>query len=171
MSTETVVTEQPEKKEGTGFDDPAFAARIFLERYTALSKGERAVLRRADIVSTNEAFWRCLSGAAKIWPQIRNKTSIEILESLISSGVIDNTRSKNGALPFGTFLKSHEKTIRPRRVEAVLAATKREDVIEEISRVTSIARNDNLEFGLLFRDLYFFGDRVRRNWAQDCFAS
>jgi hypothetical protein len=43
--------------------------------------------------------------------------------------------------------------------------------MEEISRLMAIAQGDKLDFGLLFRDLFFFGDRVRRKWAHDCFAA
>lgn len=164
---------QPPLTTATIQNAPIFAGRAFAKHYqSALSAGERAVLRRAEVVSTNAAFWSCLQKAEKVWPDAKLPRNVRIFEALIASAILEDAGNGDDMGSVGAFMRRNGKQIKSRRVEAMLAAQTREAVVEELSRLVAITRAQRatIDFGMLFSDLVFFGDHVRRRWAADCFA-
>lgn len=171
MSNDLVETNQTGAPlPATDSNSPIQAGRIFAFHFKrVLTAGERAVLRRADIVATQAAFWACLRKAEALWPAVLVPRHIAILEALITSGILDGSASSDDMGNVGTFMRKNAKVIKPRRMEAMLAANTREEAIDEFSRLMEITRGAAIDVGLLFNDLVFFGDGVRRQWAGGCF--
>jgi hypothetical protein len=151
------------------------AGRAFALHYKkVLTTGQRGVLRRAEIVSTNGSFWDCVNKAKAIWPEANEARCVRILETLVASGIFEEANPVDDMTSVGGFMKNHKSSIKGRRVEAMLAASARDAAIDEFTRLVSIAKSERgtapkVDFGVLFNDLVYFGDRVRRSWASDCF--
>lgn len=146
------------------------AGRAFAQHYKhSLTDGERAILRRTEIASTCGTFWACMHKATREWPHAKEARNIRIFESLVTSAILEDASSTDDTENVGAFMRRNSHVIKGRRVESMLAATTRDTVIDELSRLIAITRGAKIDFGMLFNDLVFFGDPVRRRWASKCF--
>ncbi|MCP4700883.1 MAG: hypothetical protein GY862_29120 [Gammaproteobacteria bacterium] len=157
-------SEQAEKK----LHKDIAAGRAFKQAFDELNNADKSILRRGDRdPATLRAFWDCMNTA-----QLRKR--VDFYVKLLP--LLDLLQGCEDGKNLGAFLRRHTRDIALRRVEALFAATDLTETLENLESVAAIVKGKgaSLDFGVLVHDLIRFQydpNQVRRNWAQECFAT
>jgi len=146
-------------------------ARAARKAYDALSPGEKAQLRRcraANEVLLEGAFWRVVSGLpAAIRPRMSH-----IVACFPTAG----QRRRTDGFASGTFLRralyAKKEPLKPSdttRFRQLIEADDRDELVHRLRRALAQAQRP-VDWGVLGADIYYWGDGVRRRWAQDFYA-
>lgn len=144
--------------------------------YDALPPGGRATLRRcgtADELLLEGTFWRLVAEAAV--PDNQRTRMAHVV------ACFDAAQQSDHAEPFGRWLRrtAFDRTTdadlpaRAVRVRRLLAARDRDELVHQLRRLLRHgfqSAHRGVEWGALGTDILFWGDGVRRRWAQDFFA-
>jgi CRISPR type I-E-associated protein CasB/Cse2 len=158
---------QPEQNDRSrALSDALLAVR---RRYDALERGQTARIRRcrtADDVALEGIYWRI--GEALAHAQ-RRLPHVVLLFPL--SLQVTHARER---FSFGRHLREHLRdgdgaTLRFRRLLDSRDADDLDHRLRGVLRLVSSDR-DPLDWGVLGLDILWFGDSVRRRWAQDFYA-
>lgn len=163
-------------KVGTHRDETEARVRALRERYDGLPAGARAALRRlgaADDLLLEGVFWR-LVGEAKI-PEADRARMAHVV------ACFDSANHVARAEPFGRWLrrtvfdgvKDADLPTRAVRVRRLLAARDRNELVHQLRRLVRHGfqkTRRGVDWAALGADILWWGDGVRRRWAQDFFA-
>ncbi len=144
-------------------------------RYDALEPGAKATLRRcstANELSAEGVFWRLVDDAGV--PEGERWRMAHVVACFDAAGA--------GGESFASWLrrtayhdvKSADLPTRAVRVRRLLASRDRDELVHQLRKLLKHgfqASRRGVDWGSLGADIMFWGDRVRRNWAQDFFTS
>jgi CRISPR system Cascade subunit CasB len=144
--------------------------RAVRKSYDALSRGDRATLRRAssgDEMQLEGAFWRL---AGYVPQSFRPR-----LASVVACFPAGPQLRHPGGFRVGSFLRRESKGTGPPKASdallfrRLLASEGLDQLTHEMRRV--LTRLDApVDWGVLGCDMVYWGDSVRRRWAQDFYA-
>jgi len=155
------------------------AARIrdLRRHYDALSPGSRATLKRcstANDVLLEGDFWRLIA-ESRVADDVRARVA-HVVACFPAAKQASTT-----AEPFGTWLRNAiysdvsnaDLLARSTRVRRLLVARDRDELVHGLRRLVRHGfqkSQHGLDWGQLGADIVYWGDGVRRRWAQDFFA-
>lgn len=140
--------------------------------YDALSPSDRAVLRRcreADEVAMEGAFWRVVRTA----PESARGRLAEVVACFPAA---DQLKRVNGFSPGGHFRRAllggrrELSDAGALRFRQLVQARDRGELIHRLRRLLVFAEAP-VDWGVLGLDVFYWGDRVRRKWAQDFYSN
>lgn len=140
--------------------------------YDALRPGDRAVLRRcrdAEEIAMEGAFWRVVRAA----PEGARSRLAEVVACFPAAEQLKRTEQFSPGAHFRRALygSKHEITdARALRFRQLLLARDRADLVHRLRRLLVFA-DAPVDWGVLGRDVFFWGDRVRRQWAQEFYSN
>lgn len=146
--------------------------RAVRRAYDGLSPGDRAVLKRcrdAGEISMEGAFWRVVRAAPE-------PARVRLAEVVLCFSAAQQLRHTAGFNPGGYFRRAlagrkHDLTdAGALRFRQLLQVRDREELAHRLRRLLVFA-DAPVDWGRLGRDVFYWGDRVRRRWAQDFYSN
>ena len=145
--------------------------RTVRRAYDGLPKGEKAVLKRCRSggeIQLEGGFWRIASLAP---PLFRAR-----LSHVVACFPAADQLQRVQGFRVGSFLRNAlygaKRTLKPGEAvvfRRLLAADQMEDLVHYLRRALTHAGRP-VDWGVLGRDVVFWGDFVRRKWAQDFYS-
>lgn len=141
----------------------------FKSAFDALTRGDRAMLRRADDPFALAGFWQCIREAEDATGNQVPTSERLILQKMLPLADLYNASD----LDVGQMLKTAK--INLRRAEVILASRDLDDVIQNLVAISGIhkAAEEGMNFGFLLQDLHSFNydsSRARMRWADNYFT-
>lgn len=140
--------------------------------YDALPLGDRAVLRRCrdvEEVAMEGAFWRVVRAA----PEGVRPRLAEVVVCFPAAEQLKRTTGFGVGAHFYRALRGNRRTLTDTgalRFRQLLQARDRGELVHRLRRLLAFA-DAPVDWGVLGKDVYFWGDRVRRQWAQDFYSN
>jgi CRISPR type I-E-associated protein CasB/Cse2 len=146
--------------------------RAVRRAYDALPLGDRAVLKRCrdtEEIVMEGAFWRVVQAAPE-GARLRLATVVACFSSA------DQLKRVEGFSPGGYFRRALRGSKRELtdagalRFRQLLLVQDREELVHRLRRLLVFA-DAPVDWGVLGLDVFFWSNRVRRQWAQDFYSN
>ncbi len=140
--------------------------------YDALAPGDRAVLRRcrdADEIVMEGAFWRVVRAA----PESARGRLAEVVACFPAAEQLKHPQRFSPGAHFYRALLGNKRDVtdaRALRFRQLLQARDRDELVHRLRRLLVFA-DAPVDWGILGRDVFYWGDGVRRQWAQDFYSN
>lgn len=140
--------------------------------YDALAPGDRAVLKRcrdADEIAMEGAFWYVVRAA----PERARGRMAEVVVCFAAAEQLKRAERFSTGAHFRRALLGKKREITDAgalRFRQLLLARDRDDLVHRLRRLLAFA-DAPVDWGILGKDVFYWGDHVRRQWAQDFYSN
>jgi CRISPR type I-E-associated protein CasB/Cse2 len=146
--------------------------RAVRRAYDALTPGDRATLRRcrsAGEIALEGAFWRVVSTAPE-HARPRLASVVACFPAADQLGRFEGFRSGRHLRRVLQGDRRGEEGAWALPFRQLVQAREPEDVVHRLRRVLRLG-GARVDWGVLGKDIFYWGDRVRRTWAQDFYSN
>lgn len=146
--------------------------RVVRRAFDALGPGDRAVLRRcrdAGEVAMEGAFWRVVRAA----PEDARARLAVVVACFPAADQLRRVDGFSAGAYFRRALLGKKREITDSnalRFRQLVLVRDRDELVHRLRRVLVYA-DAPVDWGVLGRDIFYWGDRVRRRWAQDFYSN